>query len=188
MPFGLSNAPTTFQGLMNKVFQKFLRKYVLVFFDDILIYNQSIEDRVLYLRNVFVTMQDHQLLAKESKCFFGVDRIEYLGHFITKEWVSTIPGKIFVVQTWPVPVTIKQLRGFVGLAGYCRRFIQGVVIINKPLTGLLKKDNFKWSLLLLVLLKNSKRHLLRLSFLSYLMQIRPLWWKRMPVGMVLLFS
>ncbi|XP_059277948.1 uncharacterized protein LOC132032198 [Lycium ferocissimum] len=93
MPFGLSNAPATFQGLMNTVFQKFLRKSVLVFFDDILIC-KTVEDHLLHLRSVFVEMKKHQLLAKESKCFFGVARIEYLGHFITKDGVSTDPQKI----------------------------------------------------------------------------------------------
>ncbi|XP_015074567.1 uncharacterized protein LOC107018569 [Solanum pennellii] len=97
MPFVLSNAPATFQGLMNFVFQKYLRKHVLVFFDDILIYSRSMEDHVRHLRSVFVEMVKYQLIAKESKCFFGVQRIEYLGHFITSEGVSTDPQKVEAV-------------------------------------------------------------------------------------------
>ncbi|XP_060212133.1 uncharacterized protein LOC132639720 [Lycium barbarum] len=122
MPFGLSNAPAIFQGLMNTVFQAFLRKYVLVFFDDILIYNQNLEDQLLHLTYAFVEMQKHQLFAKQSKCFFGVQKIEYLGHFISEEGVSTDPQKISAVKNWPIPTTLKQLRGFLGLSSYYRSF------------------------------------------------------------------
>lgn len=97
---------------MNSVFQKFLRKYVLVFFDDILIYSRPMEEHVVHLKSVFLKMVEHQLFAKKSKCFFGVHRIEHLGHFITAECVSTDPQKIQAVRNWPIPTTLKQLRGF----------------------------------------------------------------------------
>lgn len=130
---------------MNNVFQNFLRKFDLVLFDDILIYSQYIEDHLLHLRNMFASMKDHHLLSKESKCFFGVDWIEYTGHFITREGVSTDLAKTLAIQNWPIPTTIKQLRGFIGLTGYYRRFIQGFGIISNPLTDLLKTDSFKRS-------------------------------------------
>lgn len=145
MPFGLSNAPATFQGLMNFVFQKFLKKEVLVFFDDILIYNSNMEDHLNHLRVVFEEMQLHQLFAKKSKCFFGVKRIGYLGHSITAKGVSTDPQKVEAVKNWCTPTTLKQQRGFLGLAGYYRRFIQGFGVICKPLPDLTKTDSFKWS-------------------------------------------
>lgn len=145
MPFGLSNAPTTFQGLMNSIFHQFLRKFVLVFFDDILIYNKHIQDHLQHLQLVFEEMRRHQLFAKRSKCSFGVQMIEYLRHFITAEGVSTDPQKIMAIQNSPIPTTLKQLRGFLGLAGYYRRFIKSFGIISRPLTDLLKKEGFKWS-------------------------------------------
>ena len=114
-----------------------------MFFDDILVYSCSLEDHFLYLRNFFATMRVNSLFSKRSKCYFGVSEVEYLGHFISK--VSTDPAKVLAVEQWPLPKTLKQLRGFLGLAGYYRRFVKGYGGIAKPLTNMLKKDNFIWS-------------------------------------------
>ena len=123
MPFGLTNAPATFQGLMNSMFREFLKRLLLVFFDDILIYSKSMEDHLHHLQTVLSTMRANALLAKKSKCYFRVTRVEYIGHFITRERVSTDPVKVEAVRNWPLPQTPKQLRGFLGLAGYYRRFV-----------------------------------------------------------------
>ena len=144
MPFGLTNAPCTFQGLMNHVFRHVARKFVLVFFDDILVYSPTWEQHLLHLEEVFAILRQHQLLLKPSKCTFGATVVEYLGHFIYAAGVSTDPGKIKAVEQWPTPTTQKQLRSFLGLANYYRRFIQGYSIIARPLTNLLKKDGFHW--------------------------------------------
>ncbi|GJZ15912.1 reverse transcriptase [Tanacetum coccineum] len=112
MPFGLTNAPSTFQALMNEVFREFLRKFTLVFFDDILIYSKSLEDHIRHLTAVLSKMKDHNLYAKESKCVFGTTHVEYLGHVISTEGVATDPSKVQAMQTWPIPTTLKQLRGF----------------------------------------------------------------------------
>lgn len=144
MPFGLTNAPCTFQGLMNHVFEPILRKFLLVFFDDILIYSKTWEEHLLHLETVFSILQHQQLYLKQSKCTFGATKIEYLGHFISNEGVSTDPAKIKAVALWPTPANQKQLRSFLGLANYYRRFIQGYSIIARPLTLLLRKDSFTW--------------------------------------------
>ena len=90
-------------------------------------------------------MTQHSLYVKESKCSFVTARVEYLGHFVSGKGVETNPEKIAVINSWPVPASIKELRSFLGLAGYYRKFIKGYATISKPLTDLLKKGAFEWS-------------------------------------------
>lgn len=124
MPFGLSNSPASFQALMNEVFQHQLRKTVLVFFDDILVYSTSLTDHLLHLKEVLQILRDHKLYAKQSKCAFGQQQVEYLGHVISAQGVATDPNKIKAMAEWPLPKTLKQLRSLLGLTGYYRRFIK----------------------------------------------------------------
>ncbi|XP_070008644.1 uncharacterized mitochondrial protein AtMg00860-like [Nicotiana sylvestris] len=145
MPFGLTNAPSSFQGLMNHVFQEHLRKFILIFFDDILIFSKNMEDHAEHLRITFRLLMQHQLYDRRTKCQFLVASVEYLGHFISARGMTTDPKKIQAVKQWLAPATVKQMRGFLGLVGYYRRFIRGYGHISKPLTDLLKKDHFKWN-------------------------------------------
>ena len=107
MPFGLTNAPSTFQGFINSIFKPFLRKFVLVFFYDILIYNRSCKDQVQHVDRVLKLLEEKQLYEKASKCFFGVKEVEYLGHLVSHEGVKVDPNKIKSIKEWKVPTTIK---------------------------------------------------------------------------------
>jgi RNase H-like domain found in reverse transcriptase len=117
---------------------------VLVFFDDILVYSKDLPTHVHHLTKVLDKLVTHELKAKWSKCIFGVDNVEYLGHIINSEGVNTDPCKVEAMQQWLVPKTLKVLRGFLGLTGYYRKFIKNYGVINKPLTDLLKKNGFHW--------------------------------------------
>lgn len=131
---------------MNQVFHFALRKFVLIFFDDILVYSTIWDDHLHHLEIVLATLQAQQLFAKYSKCNFGLAHIEYLGHIVSGQGVQMDHGKVDAILRWPVPTNIKQLRGFLGLSGYYRRFIKNYASIPSPLTDLLTLDSFQWSL------------------------------------------
>ncbi|KAK1630543.1 hypothetical protein QYE76_004858 [Lolium multiflorum] len=146
VPFGLTNAPAIFMNLMNKIFMKYLDKFVIVFIDDILIYSKDKEEHAKHLKIVLQTLREHQLYAKFSKCKFWLDSVEFLGHVITKEGIAVNPSKVQSVLEWKSPKNAKEIRGFLGMAGYYRRFIEGFSKIAGPMTKLLKKNTpFVWT-------------------------------------------
>ncbi|XP_075478825.1 uncharacterized protein LOC142519678 [Primulina tabacum] len=144
MPFGLTNAPATFQASMNSLFQPFLRKFVIVSFDDILVFCTNITDHLNHLHLVLDCLRQHSFFAKRSKCSFAQSSIDYLGHIVSVKGVEPDPSKILAIHHWPTPSTVKALRGFLGLTGFYRRFV-GYAHIPSPLTDILKKDQFLWS-------------------------------------------
>ena len=132
MPIGLSNATATFQALMNDVLQSFLRRFVLVFFDDILIYSSSWSEHLQHVRLVLDALCANGLHLKHFKCAFGSRSVAYLGHVISAEGVATDTAKVEAVASWPEPCSARGVRGFLGLAGYYRKFIRDFGAIAAP--------------------------------------------------------
>jgi hypothetical protein len=146
MPFGLCNSPSTFQSLMNHVFCPFLHHFVLVLFDDILIYSKTWESHISHMDQVLHLLSQHQLFFKNSKCFFGASQVEYLGHIVGNPGDRVDPKKIEAMQDWRCPKTIQLLHGFLDLTSYYRNFVQNYGKIVTNLTTLLKKNYFTWTL------------------------------------------
>jgi len=146
MPYGVTGGPATFQHVMNSVLAPFLRKCVVVFIDAILIYSKTWEEHITHIRAVFLTLQQEGFKVKLSKCLFAQKQIPYLGQVISGSGVATDPSKVSDVQNWPRPQTLKEVSGFLGLAGYYRKFVKDFGIISRPLTNLLKKGEiFLWT-------------------------------------------
>jgi hypothetical protein len=139
MAFGLTRAPATFQKAMNTTLAPMLRKCVLVFFDDSLIYNPSFESHVQHMHQVLVLLATDQWKIKRSKCSFAQNTIAYLDHVISSQGVVIDQSKIEAISGWLAPTNTKELRSFLGLASYCRKFVQHFGIITQPLTNFLKK-------------------------------------------------
>ena len=137
MCFGLSNAPATFQTLMNRIFSAQLHKYVVVYLDDILIFSKNAAEHEKHLREVLSILRQHQLYAKLSKCDLNQSELLYLGHVVSKAGLKVDPKKVAAVESWPEPKDVSELRAFLGLTNYFRTFIQGYSKRVMPLTRLL---------------------------------------------------
>ncbi|GJW89290.1 putative reverse transcriptase domain-containing protein [Tanacetum coccineum] len=142
MPFKLTNAPTVFMDLMNRVCKPYLDNFVIVFIDDILVYSKDKEEQGKQLKIILEFLKKERLYAKFSKCDFWLDSVQFLGYVIDRNGVHVDPTKIEAIRNWAAPTMPRQ---FLGLAGYCRRFIKGFSLISKPLTKLTQKDKkYKW--------------------------------------------
>ncbi|KAL0534293.1 hypothetical protein IC582_028582 [Cucumis melo] len=167
MSFGLTNAPTVFMDLMNRVFKEFLDTFMIVFIDDILIYSKTEVEHEEHLRMVLQTLRDNKLYAKFSKFEFWLKQVFFLGHVVSKAGVSVDPAKIEVVTSWPRPSTVSEVRSFLGLAGYYRRFVENFSRIATPLTQLTRKGApFVWSKACEDSFQNLKQKLVTASVLT----------------------
>jgi hypothetical protein len=126
---------------MNTTLKPLLRRCAVVFFDDILMYSAILEEHLEHLRQVFTLLAQDQWHIKLSKCKFAQTEISYLGHVISAQGVATDPSKVVDILSWPQPTNVKELRSFLGLSGFFRRFVRHYAIISMPLTSLLKKHN-----------------------------------------------
>jgi hypothetical protein len=146
LSFGLTNAPATFQRVMNDVFGQNVGHFVVVYLDDILIYSKSAEEHEAHLRKVLETLLQHKFYANKRKCEFWKSEIPFLGHIVGKDGIKVDPVKVAAVQNWPVPSDVQLLRGFPGFAKYFRRFVQGFSTLVTPLTNLTQHNvDWKWS-------------------------------------------
>src|SRR4051812_10147227 len=146
MPFGLTNAPAAFMDLMNRVFSEYLNRFVIVFVDDILIYSAFEKEHERHLRIALQTLRDNRLYAKFSKCEFWMPKVSFLGHVVLAEGIAVDPSKVEAVLAWKQPTTVFEIRSFLGLAGYYRRFVKSFSKWASPLTRLTRKGiPFIWS-------------------------------------------
>ena len=146
MSFGLTNAPAYFMEAMNSMLHKYLDDFVVVFIDDILIYSKTEEDHSRHLRIVLETLRKHKFYAKLKKCEFWISEVGFLGHVINQDGIAVDRGKIASVVDWERPTSVKEVRSFLGLAGYYRRFVKDFSLIAKPMTMLTHKGvKYEWT-------------------------------------------
>ncbi|PKU64652.1 RNA-directed DNA polymerase [Dendrobium catenatum] len=145
MPFGLCNAPATFMRLMNEILKTALGKYCVVYFDDILVYSKSLADHRAHLSNIFDILREHKLYINFPKCEFATGKVHFLGFIISNSGVHMDPQKVLAITEWPIPQSATEIRSFIGLANFYRRFIKGFSIIVAPLTDSLKAKSWQWT-------------------------------------------
>ncbi|GBG91620.1 hypothetical protein CBR_g52654 [Chara braunii] len=146
MPFGLCNAPGTFQHAMNQIFHDYLDKFVIVYLDDILIFSKTVEEHVAHLDKVLGLLRQHKFKINGEKCEFGRTRVLYLGHEISAEWLKPDEAKVASIRDWPRPQSVTEMRSFLGMKGYYRTFVKNYSIVAAPLTDLTRLDTpWEWT-------------------------------------------
>ena len=144
LPMGLCNAPAVFQAAMNRIFLPYMvgpDKFVCIYLDDILIFSKTEEEHFGHLRKVLELLKEHDLKAKMKKCEFFRPELKFLGHIVSASGMKPDPAKVSTVQEWPLPQSEYDVRAFLGLANYFRRYIKGYAATAAPLNNLLKGLN-----------------------------------------------
>ncbi|XP_061352879.1 uncharacterized mitochondrial protein AtMg00860-like, partial [Gastrolobium bilobum] len=136
---------TWMEETINDVFAPLLRRFVVIFFDDILVFSPTLQTHVTHLSQVLDILRKQQLYAKLSKCSFATSSIQFLGHIVSSDGVAPDPDKVIAVSEWPTPTTVTQVRAFLGLSGYYQKFIKGYAQTASPITDLLTKGKFHWT-------------------------------------------
>ena len=140
MPFGLTNAPATFMMLMNDILRPFMGQFVVDFIDDVLVYSKNLIDHEVYLHSIFQALREHGLLANSDKTFLFLAEIEYLGYIVSADGIRMDPKKVAVILAWPMPQNVSQLRSFLGLSSFYRKFIEYYSFIVAPMIDLLQEQ------------------------------------------------
>jgi hypothetical protein len=144
MPFGHSNALSTFMRVMNQVLKPFISKFIVVYFDDILIYSQNTEEHLKHVREVLSVLRDNKLYLNLKKCTFLTDKLLFLGFIVGAEGIQADEEKVRAIREWLTPTIVEQVRSFHGLATFFRRFIRNFSSLVAPITECLKKGQFQW--------------------------------------------
>ena len=174
LPFGLCNAPATFQRLVDRLFHRMKWTSILVYLDDLVVFGSSFEEHQSRLKDVFEALSRAKLTLKPSKCVFAHSELKYLGHVISTEGVSVDPEKISAVENFPVPISKTHVRSFLGLAGYYRRFIENFALIAEPLSRLTRNNAaFLWTDEQQTAFEKLKRKLTSMPILAYYQQDAP---------------
>ena len=145
MPFGLSNAPSTFMRIMNQSLRPFIGKFFVVYFDDILIFSSSMEEHLTHIRDVLHVLRRDHLFAAKQKCEFGVPEVLFLGYVVSGKGLAMDQSKVEAVRSWPVPTTVSEVQSFHGLASFYRRFVNHFSTIMAPITTCMKEGKLQWS-------------------------------------------
>ena len=145
MPFGLSNAPSTFMRIMNQALRPFIGRFVVVYFDDILIFSSSLTDHTEHLSKVLCVLRSEKLFAAKQKCEFGVSKVLFLGYVVSDQGLAVDHSKVEAVRSWPIPKTVSDVRSFHGLASFYRRFVDHFSTIMAPITSCMREGKFEWT-------------------------------------------
>ncbi|XP_026420700.1 uncharacterized protein LOC113316766 [Papaver somniferum] len=146
MPFGLSNAPSTFMRVMNQSLRPFIGKFVVVYFDDILIFSKSFTEHLAHLREVLLFLRRDRLFATQKKCEFGSPEVHFLGYIVSAQGLAVDPSKVEAIKSWPTPTTLSETRSFHGLASFYRRFVPQFSSLMAPITDCIRHDSvFTWT-------------------------------------------